>query len=185
MGADQTSVTFLERRAEFLYYDDVWRIRAQLQNFQTIDTAIDAGDRPYSRVPRVEAYGLWPADRRHFEFAVSSEVTNFLREVGADRRAARTCRPSCAGRAARPGYFFEPVVGYHFTQYDLQNAASGDPSTPTRTLPYASVDTGLIFERDAGAQGQRTRPSSRASCTATSPTATRTSCRCSTPGCRT
>ena len=55
------------------------------------------------------------------------------------------------------GYFFEPAVGYHFTQYDLQNAAYGDPSTPTRTLPYARLDTGLIFERDAGSQGQRTQ----------------------------
>src|SRR5277367_2272608 len=81
-GADQTSVTFLERRAELLYYDDAWRIRAQLQNFQTIDTSIDAGDRPYSRVPRVEAHGLWPLFNSGFEFAVSSEVTNFLREVG-------------------------------------------------------------------------------------------------------
>ena len=33
----------------------------------------------------------------------------------------------------------------------------GNPSTPTRTLPYARLDTGLVFERDAGAQGQRTQ----------------------------
>jgi LPS-assembly protein len=155
VGADQTSVTFLERRAEILYYDDAWRIRAQLQNFQTIDTAIDAGDRPYSRVPRVEAYGLFPLIGR-LEFALSSEVTNFLREVGPTGvRADISPELRWAQRGA--GYFFEPVVGYHFTQYDLQNAAFGDPSTPSRALPYASLDTGLIFERDAGAQGQRTQ----------------------------
>jgi LPS-assembly protein len=155
VGADQTSVTFLERRAEILYYDDAWRIRAQLQNFQTIDTAIDAGDRPYSRVPRVEAYGLFPLFGR-LEFALSSEVTNFLREVGPTGvRADISPELRWAERGA--GYFFEPVVGYHFTQYDLQNTAVGDPSTPSRALPYASVDTGLIFERDAGAQGQRTQ----------------------------
>ncbi len=108
-----------------MYYDDTWRIRAQLQNFQTIDTALDAGDRPYSRVPRVEAYGLWPLFDGRFEVALDSEVTNFLREVGPDRRARWICRRSCAGRAAVPGYFFEPTVGYHFTQYDLQNAAVG------------------------------------------------------------
>jgi LPS-assembly protein len=155
VGADQTSVTFLERRAEILYYDDAWRIRAQLQNFQTIDTAIDAGDRPYSRVPRVEAYGLFPLFGK-FEFALSSEVTNFLREVGPTGvRADISPELRWAERGA--GYFFEPVVGYHFTQYDLQNAAVGDPSTPSRALPYASLDSGLIFERDAGSQGQRTQ----------------------------
>ena len=56
-----------------------------------------------------------------------------------------------------PGYFFEPAVGYDFTQYDLQDAGLGLPSTPTRSLPYARLDTGLVFEREAGAQGQRTQ----------------------------
>ena len=154
VGSDQTSVTFLERRAEFLYYDDIWRVRAQAQNFQTIDTSIDAGDRPYSRVPRVEAYGLIPLVAG-FELALSSEVTNFLREVGPTGLRA-DLSPELRWDLRTPGYFFEPAVGYHFTQYDLQNAAAGDPSTPTRTLPYGSVDTGLVFERDAGAQGQRT-----------------------------
>jgi LPS-assembly protein len=154
VGADQTSVTFLERRAEVLYYDDIWRIRAQFQNFQTIDTSIDAGDRPYSRVPRIEAYGVVPLIG-HFEFALSSEVTNFLREVGPTGVRA-DISPELRFVERTAGYFFEPVVGYHFTQYDLQNAAVGDPSTPSRALPYASVDTGLIFERDAGSQGQRT-----------------------------
>ncbi len=154
VGSEQTSVTFVERRAELLYYDDIWRIRAQAQNFQTIDTSIDAGDRPYSRVPRVEAYGLFPLVGG-LDFALSSEITNFLREVGPTGVRADLA-PELRWSARGAGYFFEPVVGYHYTQYDLQNAAVGDPSTPTRTLPYASVDTGLIFERDSGAQGQRT-----------------------------
>ncbi len=154
VGADQTSVTFLERRAEFLYYDDIWRVRAQAQNFQTIDTSIDAGDRPYSRVPRIEAFGLVPL-LAGFEVAISSEVTNFLREVGPTGVRA-DLSPELRWDVRGPGYFFEPILGYHYTQYDLQNADSGDPSTPTRTLPYASVDTGLVFERDAGAHDQRT-----------------------------
>jgi len=155
VGAEQTSVTYLERRAELLYYDDAWRIRAQLQNFQTIDTTIEAGDRPYSRVPRLQAYGLWPL-LSHFEFALDSEVTNFLREVG-PAGVRLDLSPELRWSSRSGGYFFEPAVGYHFTQYELQNAAVGDPSSPTRTLPYARLDTGLIFERDAGSEGQRTQ----------------------------
>jgi LPS-assembly protein len=156
VGADQTSVTYLERRAELLYYDDAWRIRAQLQNFQTIDTSIDAGDRPYSRVPRIEAYGLWPLFNSRFVVALDSEVTNFLREVG-PAGVRIDLSPELRWSARSASYFFEPAVGYHYIQYDLQNAAYGDPSTPTLTLPYGRLDTGLIFERDAGAQGQRTQ----------------------------
>ena len=55
------------------------------------------------------------------------------------------------------GYFFEPAVGYHFTQYELQNAGPGTLSTPTRKLPYGRLDAGLFFERDAGSVGQRTQ----------------------------
>jgi LPS-assembly protein len=34
---------------------------------------------------------------------------------------------------------------------------AGTPDTPTRALPFARLDTGLVFERNAGAQGQRTQ----------------------------
>ena len=149
---DQTSVTFLERRAELLYYDDAWRIRAQLQNFQTIDTSVDAGDRPYSRVPRIQAYGLWPLFNSQFEFALDSEVTNFLREVGpAGVRVDLSPELRWSIRAA--GYFFEPAVGYHFTQYDLQNASYGDPSTPTRTAPVRAPRHGTDIRAGRGRGG--------------------------------
>jgi len=156
VGTEQTSVTFLERRMDVLYYDDAWRIRGQLQNFQTIDTTVDAAERPYSRVPRVQASALYPIENSNFEFAFDSEAVNFLRGVG-PTGVRVNLSPEIRWSNRGPGYFFEPAVGYDFTQYDLQDAGSGLPSTPSRALPYARLDTGLIFERDAGAQGQRTQ----------------------------
>jgi LPS-assembly protein len=156
VGTEQTSVTFLERRADLLYYDDAWRIRAQLQNFQTIDTTVGGADRPYSRVPRVQASALYPIDNSNFEFVFDSEAVNFLREVG-PTGVRLNLSPEIRWSSRGPGYFFEPAVGYDFTQYDLQDAGLGLPGTPTRSLPYARLDTGLIFERQAGSQGQRTQ----------------------------
>ena len=159
VGSDQTSVTFLERRADLLYYDDAWRVRGQLQNFQTIDITVPADQRPYSRVPRIQGNALWPVPGTNFELALDSEAVNFVRETGPTGvrlNIAPEIRWSSRGR----GYFFEPAIGYDFTQYDLKNAAAVGPntsSTPTRTLPYARVDAGLVFERDAGSQGQRTQ----------------------------
>jgi LPS-assembly protein len=176
VGSDQTSVTFLERRADLLYYDDAWRVRAELQNFQTIDTSVQTtctaaelsqaplppatcDQRPYSRVPRLQANALWPVRGTNLELALDSEIVNFLREIGPTGvriNAAPEIRWSSRG----PGYFFEPAVGYDFTQYDLKNAAaigSGAPSTPTRTLPFGRLDAGLVFAREAGSQGQRTQ----------------------------
>jgi LPS-assembly protein len=156
VGTEQTSVTYLERRADLLYYDDAWRIRAQLQNFQTIDTSVVDSERPYSRVPRVQASALYPIENSNFEFVFDSEAVNFLRGVG-PTGVRLNLSPEIRWSSRGPGYFFEPAVGYDFTQYDLQNAGLGLPSTPTRSLPYARLDTGLVFEREAGSQGQRTQ----------------------------
>jgi len=131
---------------------------AQLGQTPGLTPAI-CDQRPYSRVPRIQANALWPVPGTPVELALDSEIVNFVREVGPTGvrfNAAPEIRWSSRG----PGYFFEPAIGYDFTQYDLKNAAADGPnasSTPTRTLPYARVDTGLVFERDAGSQGQRTQ----------------------------
>jgi LPS-assembly protein len=156
VGSEQTSVTFLERRADLLYYDDVWRIRGQLQNFQTIDITVPDVDRPYSRVPRIQATALWRVPDTHFEFALDSEVVNFVREIG-PTGVRFNVAPEIRWSSRGQGYYIEPTLGYDFTQYDLKNAAAGTSSTPTRALPYGRLDAGLVFERDAGSQGQRTQ----------------------------
>jgi LPS-assembly protein len=173
VGSDQTSVTFLERRADLLYYDDAWRIRGELQNFQTIDIGLlttcppngptgppaFCDQRPYSRVPRIQANALWPVANTPLELVLDSEIVNFVREIG-PTGVRMNIAPELRWSSRGPGYFFEPAVGYDFTQYDLKNADAGGigaPSTPNRKLPYARVDTGLVFERDAGSQGQRTQ----------------------------
>jgi LPS-assembly protein len=174
VGSEQTSVTFLERRAEVQYYDDAWRIRGELQNFQTIDSELYDYERPYSSVPRIVAEGLWPITGSNLEFAVNSEAVNFVRKNiddvflvtpgGAEQQPLPSptgvrvdVSPELRWSERGAGYFFEPAAGYHFTQYDLQNAGAGLPSTPTRTLPYARLDAGLVFERTAGSNGQRTQ----------------------------
>ncbi len=163
VGSEATSVTYLERRAEVLYYDDSWRVRGQLQNYQTIDYDVMDYSRPYSRVPRIEAQGLFPIANTPLEFALDGEATNFLRDVGPSGVRV-IAQPELRLSERGAGYFFEPALGYHFTQYDLHNADMNDPlatarepSTPTRALPYGRIDTGLVFERDAGSSGQRSQ----------------------------
>ncbi|HVC00794.1 MAG TPA: LPS assembly protein LptD [Steroidobacteraceae bacterium] len=153
VGSAETSMTYLERRIAYQYRDSVWRVAAMLQNFQTIDISVDPSLRPYSRVPDLNARALWRVGDTGFEFALHSEAVDFLREVG-PTGLRLDVTPELRWSRRTAGYFFVPAIGWNFTQYDLQHAASGDPATPTRALPYARLDTGLIFERDDAANGR-------------------------------
>ncbi|HEX3846825.1 MAG TPA: LPS assembly protein LptD, partial [Steroidobacteraceae bacterium] len=124
VGSDQTSTTYLERRTDLLYYDDIWRIGAQLQNFQTIDIQVPAActpgsseypdclplprgyqdQRPYSRVPRIQADALWPVPGTRLELVLDSEVVNFLREVGPTGVRVNVA-PELRWSVRGPGYF--------------------------------------------------------------------------------
>ena len=63
--------------------------------------------------------------------------------------------PTASLNSAAPGYFVRPAVAYRATQYELENTQPGEDKSPSRTLPIASLDTGLQFERDTGSHDKR------------------------------
>jgi len=154
LGSEATSVTYLERRADLLYKNAGWLVRAQLQNFQTIDLAVADLERPYSRVPRVQADGLWPLLGRDLSLSFDGEAVNFLRDDGVNGLRLDVS-PELRYSKRGAGYYFEPAAGWRFTQYDLRDQAPGAPRSPTRELPYFRLDTGLTFERASGSHDQR------------------------------
>ena len=150
-----TSTAFVERRALLTYRDEHWRIDGEAQNFQTIDNTLDLADRPYTRVPRLAVdsdFGLGPGGRLHYGF--SSEVVNFQRSVGVTGWRMDLL-PEISYRLDGAGYFVRPSLAWRATQYELSDGAPGQDRSPARTLPIASFDTGLFFERDAGSHDQR------------------------------
>ena len=156
-GPEGTSTAFLERSATFSYRDEHWRIDGEAQQYQTIDYTLAVDDRPYARVPRVAVssdYGLGTAI---FHYGFDSELVDFQRPGGTLEvtgwRADVT--PAVSLDLAGPGYFVRPALAWRATQYELQNTLPGEPRSPSRTLPIASFDTGLMFERASGSHDQR------------------------------
>jgi len=166
VGSEETSVTFLERRFDMLYADDVWRVRAQLQNFQTIDVSgvpsslsfngLLTSQRPYSSLPAVDGEGLFPLWGGPLELVVDTQAVYFLRDIGPTGLRA-DLSPEIRWSLRSADYFFVPAVGWHFTQYDLGNVEPGLPTAPSREVPYGRLDTGLVFERASGSRGQRSQ----------------------------
>jgi LPS-assembly protein len=153
-GPEGTSVPFTERLAEATYRDEHWNVRGQIQDFQTIDEDLPDEDRPYARAPRLLASGDWDLGLGAIDYGFDGELVNFERNLG-----VTGWRMDVAPRAAfdwsAPGFFVRPSGGFRYTQYALENTAPGIDDSPTRSLPFASLDAGLVFERQAGSRGQR------------------------------
>jgi LPS-assembly protein len=158
-GADSTSVAFLPRELALSYRDDVWHSGALLRNFQTIDNdpllGLQAQDRPYTELPRLYSTAWWKhAWRVPLEYGFDSEAVNFRRNAGVQGwRLDLTPRAQLNYVGA--GYFLRPSVAFRSTQYSLTDATNGSDATPNRSLPIASLDAGLLFEREAGSNGRR------------------------------
>jgi LPS-assembly protein len=154
LGPEGTSVPFAERLAQASYRDEHWNVRAQLQHFQTLDEELLEEQRPYARTPRVLASGDWDSGLGAIEYGFDAEFVNFDRNVG-----VTGWRMDIAPRAgfdwSAPGFFVRPSAGYRYTQYSLDGTAPGEDDSPTRSMPFASLDAGLVFERSSGSHGQR------------------------------
>lgn len=153
-GPEGTSVPFTERLAELTYRDEHLNVRAQAQHFQTIDDDLAEEDRPYTRAPRILASGDWNSGLGGFEYGFDAEVVNFDRDLG-----VTGWRVDVAPRAgfdwSAPGVFVRPSLGYRYTRYALDNQAPGADDAPTRSLPFGTLDAGMVFERVVGSHGQR------------------------------
>ena len=170
-GPEGTSTAFVERRATLSYRDDHWRIDGEAQQYETIDNTLIEPNRPYARAPSITAsadYGWGPGSLIRYGF--DSELTDFDRDVSNNGNCTSVTpgyvspcatgwrmdiTPTVSLNLSGPGYFVRPAVSYSATQYELNNTVEGEDRSPSRTLPIASIDTGLQFERDLDAAANR------------------------------
>lgn len=155
-GPEDTSTPFLDRRAVLSYRDLHWNIEGMTQQFQTIDSTLPLDERPYARVPDLTVsadYGWGPGEIVSYGF--DSEIVDFRRSTGVNGWRL-DLYPTSSLNIVGPGYFVRPSLAWRATQYELYDTTPGEPSSPSRTLPIASLDTGLQLERAAGSHEQRT-----------------------------
>ncbi|HEY0768187.1 MAG TPA: LPS assembly protein LptD [Steroidobacteraceae bacterium] len=157
-GPEGASTPFVERRATLSYRSAHWSVDGEAQQYQTIDVfdlPIGDPERPYARVPRIAVsadYGLGAARVLHYGF--DSELVDFQRASGVTGWRA-DLMPAVSLDLTGPGYFVRPALAWRATQYQLHALAPGEARSPSRTLPIASFDTGLVFERDDSSRGHK------------------------------
>lgn len=139
-----SSITHLNRRVSFDYYTKHLSVFAQAQDYQTIDDAILPADEPYRRLPQVLVNAQWPLS--FLKLGIDSELVNFDRDTGVTGWRFNAT-PTIEASISRPGWFITPAVAFDYTRYDLADTLPGTETSPTRTVPITSLDTGLVLER--------------------------------------
>jgi LPS-assembly protein len=141
-----TSITHLGRHVRFDYHADGLSVLGQVQDYQTIDDAILATERPYRRVPQFLVRGQWPTSVLGITLGLDSEVVNFDRDEGVTGWRANVA-PRVELPIEQPGWFIRPAVSMDYTRYDLSSTLPGEETNPDRSVPVASLDTGMVLER--------------------------------------
>ncbi|MDH4109197.1 MAG: LPS assembly protein LptD [Gammaproteobacteria bacterium] len=147
-----TSITHLNRIALLDYYGRTWSFVGRMQDYQTIDEAIVPEDEPYRQLPNLRVSASVPDRWLGFRTGFDSELVNFDRKVGVTGWRF-DARGLVDWSLEQPGWFVTPTVILQHTRYDLDNTEPGQRTDPSRTLPIASIDTGLIFERPMRSAG--------------------------------
>jgi len=141
-----TSQTHLNRFVDLNYYAPSWSLLSRFQNYQTIDPLIEDSDRPYERVPQVLFEGTWR--RNLVGFDSNAELVNFDRNIGTTGWRFDTTQ-EVSLNLARRGMYLTPAMAWRQTNYWLDDTQPGSDETLTRGLPIASIDAGMLFERES------------------------------------
>ncbi len=130
---------------------------ARALKFQTLQDVSAPIVPPYDRLPQVVAR-YTKLDDRGFDYSLEGDYTQF------ESNPALTGQPNARrqhllGQFSRPflapGGFFTPKLQVHSRRYDFDYAlASNNQTTANVTVPTFSLDSGLVYERDANFFGR-------------------------------
>lgn len=155
-----TSRRLLLRDAVLNYNDADQRAMFRVTDFQVLQDVNAPIAIPYARLPQL-TYQKFNYYDNGLSLEFNSDYTRFSHATGFQgvtpvvRNADRmVLNPRMTYRWQRPGAFIKPSLSVHMTSYNLDQVPDPSMTAPTRAIPTASLDSGLIFERDASFFGR-------------------------------
>ncbi|HVL75138.1 MAG TPA: LPS-assembly protein LptD [Noviherbaspirillum sp.] len=141
------SQRLLLRDTHLAYGGNGWGATLRASGYQVLQDPLAPIARPYDRLPQLNLY----AGRSNiggYDWHADSELTRFWHpdQVRGERLVFN---PRISYPFIRPGYFLTPRLALHASAYRVGLPGVVDNVSLTRVLPTASLDGGLIFERDA------------------------------------
>ena len=125
----------------------------RFQRFQTLQDPLAPTVPPYHRIPQVNLSVGYNDLAGALDTALPAEYVRFTHPTLVEG-ARSSLSPTLAVPFLAPGYFVTPKAGLRYVSYGLTRTAPGQPQAPEMSLPWGSLDSGLIFERDTTSFGQ-------------------------------
>lgn len=121
------------------------------QKYQTLQAAApDNIIPPYDRLPQVHArYAR--SNVQGFDVSLDLDVTRFSGDqslTGYPNGTRSYASAQLSHPWIKPWGYLTPTLQLHATQYQTDTPMANGATSATRVLPTASIDSGLIFERD-------------------------------------
>ncbi|MBP1473741.1 LPS assembly protein LptD [Frateuria sp. MAH-13] len=160
------SIGTLASNAYVVGHGDWWNASFGADSYQNVDPYLPDTVVQYKRWPRA-ALGLDVPLTRWLEFGATTEAVAFRKDNVIEGNRL-DLYPYLAADFRGAAWFVRPKLAYRYTAYQLDanyaNYGFSGPltgtqmspfgeRTPSRALPIASLDTGLIFERPASLFG--------------------------------
>jgi LPS-assembly protein len=150
-----TSLVNVPSEAWVRYASGWWNVLGRVQTWQTLQDPKAPVVPPYRQLPQIVFSGTQLDVVSGADANVVGSFNYFSAPLNEQVEGSRfIIYPSVSLPIQNAYSFITPKVGVNFTQYSLNqpeialNPELTDQSSVSRTLPIASVDSGLIFERD-------------------------------------
>ena len=149
----QTSQAWLQREGFLQYNGSNYWLQGRIQRFQTLQDPLSPTVSPYQRVPQV-SFGTWKNEVAGFaDLALPAEFARFTHSTLVQGTRI-TANPTISAPYLTPGFFFTPKAGVHYSDYNLDRVALAQPERQTLTIPWFSLDSGLVYERNMHLAGR-------------------------------
>ena len=151
----KTSLVNLTQQAMFSYGRGWWDASANVLNYQTLQPdPKNPNPEPYRTLPQLSfnarSYDLFKTDvlfmGQYTNFVKPGQTLAGVKLQGPDGQRT-VLYPQISLPYVKPGWYITPKLGLNVRHYALAGQAPAVPDTLTSTLPIASVDAGMVFER--------------------------------------
>jgi LPS-assembly protein len=148
----QSSIGNLQQDAYVTYGGSLgiapYSAQLRVQKFQTLQDPLAPIVPPYHRVPQLNfstgVNDIGGVLDTTFPLEYARFVHSFLQQG-----TRVSANPTFTAPALAPGAFFTPKAGLRYVGYNLENVPAGSSGRPAAATPWMSLDTGLIFDREA------------------------------------